>query len=59
MICTRKPTVGGVAMRSACGRITLPMRCRRDSPRHSAASHWFLGTAWMQPRQISPRKALE
>ena len=54
-ICTMKPTVGGVAMRIACGRITRNMRWVRLSARHSAASHCGFGTASMQPRQISPR----
>ena len=58
MICTAKPTVGGVARRSAWGSTTWRMRCQRVRPRHSAASHWLLCTAWIQPRQISPRKAL-
>ena len=54
-ICTMKPTVDGVAMRTACGRITSRMRCVRESARHSAASHCVLATDSMQPRQISPR----
>ena len=54
-ICTMKPTVGGVAMRMACGSITMRMRWARVSARHSAASHCAFGTDSMQPRQISPR----
>ena len=54
-ICTMKPTVDGVAMRTACGSTTKRMRCARDSARHSAASHCVRGTDSMQPRQISPR----
>ena len=54
-IWTMKPTVGGVASRTACGSTTLNMRCVRLSARHSAASHCARGTAWMAPRQISPR----
>jgi hypothetical protein len=33
------------------------MRFRYDRFSASAASHWPRGTAWMQPRQISPRNA--
>ena len=47
MICTMKPTVGGVAMRTACGRITLSMRWVRLSARPSAASHCGFGTDWI------------
>ena len=57
-ICTMKPTVGGVAIRTACGSTTRRMRWVRDRARHSAASHWVCGTDWMQPRQISPMYAL-
>ena len=55
MICTMKPTVGGVAIRIACGRMTFIIRWERLSASPSAASHCGLGTDWMQPRQISPR----
>ena len=58
-ICTMKPTVGGVAILMACGRITLVNCSKRLKPRHSEASHCVLGTAWMQPRQISPRNAAQ
>ena len=56
--CTRKPTVGG--MRDA-------QRLRQDDEakllhiaerQRPGASHWPRGIASMQPRQISPRKAL-
>ncbi|KAG1415152.1 hypothetical protein G6F57_023813 [Rhizopus arrhizus] len=55
MICTMNPTVGGVAMRKACGNTTSHRRWVRDSARQSAASHWVRDTACRQPRQISPR----
>ena len=48
-----------VAILTACGRITLVSCSKRLKPRHSEASHWVLGTAWIQPRQISPRKAAQ
>jgi hypothetical protein len=56
--CTRKPTVGGTAMRSACGPITWRSFSPKLSARLSEASHWPLGMALTQPRQISVRKAL-
>ena len=49
------PTVGGVAIFTACGRITWIRRWCQRSARHSAASNWVFGTDSMQPRQISPR----
>ena len=55
MICTMKPTVGGVAMRTACGRMTFSIRWVAAQRQASAASHCGFGTDWMQPRQISPR----
>ena len=56
--CTRKPTVGGTATRSACGPITWRSCSRRLSASAEEASHWPLGTAATQPRQISVRNAL-
>jgi hypothetical protein len=55
--CTRKPTVGAMATRSACGRITRRSCCGQDSARARAASHWPRGTLSTAPRQISDRKA--
>ncbi len=56
--CTMKPTVGGMAMRSACGRMTRRSWSSGLSAIARAPSHWPRGMAWMQPRQISARKAL-
>ena len=42
----------------ACGSTTSRLACHVRSPSAFAASHWPAGTAWIQPRQISPRKAL-
>ena len=52
------PTVGGTAMRSACGPMTWRIFSPKLKARLSAASHWPLGMALTQPRQISARKAL-
>ena len=54
---TRKPTVGGMAMRPACGRMTQRSVVQRGRARAEAASHWVFGMASMAPRQMSPRKA--
>ncbi|KAG1385433.1 hypothetical protein G6F59_017408 [Rhizopus arrhizus] len=56
MICTMNPTVGGVAMRKACGNTTSHRRWVRDSARQSAASHWQLASqATGALREMRPR----
>ena len=55
--CTRNPTVAGMEMRSAWGRMMRRSVAMRRKPRVLAASHWPSGIASMLPRQISPRKA--
>ena len=53
--CTRKPMVAGSDSRNAWGRMMSRIRLRYLMPRACAASDWPRGTAWMAPRQISPR----
>ena len=55
--CTRKPTVGGIAMRKACDRMTWRSSAAGASGIAAAASHCCRGIAWIAPRQISPRNA--
>ena len=57
MSCTRNPTVGGIAMRNACGRITWRSCALGESGSAAAASHCWRGIDWIAPRQISPRNA--
>ena len=57
--CTRKPTVGGTAMRSACGAddvAQLLAEAQREAARRLPLA--LRATASTQPRQISVRKAL-
>ena len=56
---TTKPTVGGIEIRIACGRITYQSWLTKPSDMHAAASHCGRGMAWIEPRQISPRNAAE
>ncbi|MNL29287.1 hypothetical protein D3C87_1509660 [compost metagenome] len=56
-ICTANPTVGAIAMRSACGSTTWRICCTYPSARLADASHCPFGTASTQPRQISARNA--
>ncbi len=58
MTCTRKPTVGAMAIFTACGRITWRICSPKLRARLPEASHWPLGIEATQPRQISVRKAL-
>ena len=46
------------SMRRAAGRLTCCGSWRKSSARLCVASHWPLGMAATQPRQISVRKAL-
>ena len=54
---TRKPTVGGIAMRTACGTMTQRSCSPKPRPSEPPASHWVRGIDCSAPRQISPRKA--
>src|SRR5215218_2952932 len=56
--CTMKPTVGGVAMRTDCGSTTCRICSRYEKPSAAEPCHCDCGTAWIEPRQISPKYAL-
>ena len=56
--CTKNPTVGAMAMRRACGRITWRSFSVKESAKESQASHCPLGMDSTQPRQISTKNAL-
>ncbi|MNE87628.1 hypothetical protein D3C80_1848490 [compost metagenome] len=56
--CTENPTVGAMAIRTACGTITRIRVWPKLSPRQRDASHCPFGRAAILPDQISTRKAL-